>query len=89
MKERGNNDCVLNKVEYTRTVTAVHILLLNYQPNYNYNTQSQYQGVRNQLMFMQRGKTGDDELKQKTIIRNPEENFTKSPAMILEKEDTV
>ena len=43
-----------------RTVTAVQNLLLNFQPNYNSNRQSQSQGVSNQLMFAQRGKMGDD-----------------------------
>ena len=31
------NDYVLNKMEYSRTVTEVQSLLLNYQPNYNSN----------------------------------------------------
>ena len=55
------NDYVLNKAEYTRTVTAVQSLLLNYQPSYNYNRNSQSNGVSNQLMFAQRGKTRDNE----------------------------
>ena len=49
---------VLKKVEYSRTVSTVQILLLNYQPNYNYNKNYQSNGVRNQLMFAQRGKAG-------------------------------
>ena len=65
------NDCVLNKAKYPRTVTVVQILLLNYQPNYNSNSQSQYQGVRNQLMFAQRGENGDDEVKTKYYKQNP------------------
>ena len=47
LKKRNNNEYVWNKAEYTRTVTVVKRLLLNYQPNYNYNRQSQSQGVIN------------------------------------------
>ena len=36
LKKRVNNDYVLNKAEYPRTVTAVNILLLNYHPTYAY-----------------------------------------------------
>ena len=61
LKKRVKNDYVLNKSKYPSMVTAVHSLLLNYQPNYNFNKNSQSNGVRNQLMFAQRGKTGDDE----------------------------
>ena len=39
----------------------VQSLLLNYQADYNYNEQSQYQGVSNQLIFSQSGKIGYDE----------------------------
>ena len=35
LKKRIENDYVLNKAEYPRTLTAVQSLLLNYQPNYN------------------------------------------------------
>ena len=55
------NDYVLNKAEQPRKVTEVQSLLLNYQPNYNSNRSSQFNGVSNQLIFAQRGKTGDDE----------------------------
>ena len=61
MKKCVENNYVFNKAEYPITVTAVQIILLNSQPNYNYNRQYKSQGVRNQLMFAQRGKTGDDE----------------------------
>ena len=61
LKKRVENDQVLNKVEYPRTVTAVQIINLNYQHNYNSNTQYQSQDVRNQLMFAQHGKNGDEE----------------------------
>ena len=54
------NDYVLKNSLYPRTINLVQILLLNCQPNYNSNSQSQYQGVRNQPMFTQSGKTGDD-----------------------------
>ena len=63
LKKRADNYYVLNEAEYPRTVTAVQSLLLNSQTNYNSNRQSQYQGVRNQLMFSQCGKTRDDEVK--------------------------
>ena len=61
LKKRIENDYVLNKAEYPKTVTAVQSLLLNYQPNYNSHRNSQSNGVRNQIMFAQCGKTGDDE----------------------------
>ena len=35
LKKRVENGDVMNKAEYPRTVTAVHSLILNYQPNYN------------------------------------------------------
>ena len=41
LKKRVENDYVLNKEEYPRTVTVIYRLLLNYQPNYKYNRQSQ------------------------------------------------
>ena len=37
LKKHVDDYFVLNKVEYTRTVTAVKSILLNYQPNYNSN----------------------------------------------------
>ena len=37
LKKRVENDYVVNKLEYPRTVIAVNTILLNYQPNYNYN----------------------------------------------------
>ena len=67
----------------------VQILLLNYQPNYNSNSQFQYQGLRNKLMFTQRGKMGMMMVKQKTINKKPEEILTTSPAIILEKKVTM
>ena len=60
LKKRVDKNDVLNKAEYIRTVTAVQILLLNYQPNYNSNGKFQFQGVINQLMSTHHGKTGDD-----------------------------
>ena len=54
------NDYVLSKEEYPRAVTAFHSLLLKYQPNYNSNKNYQSNGVSNQLIFAQRGKTGDE-----------------------------
>ena len=58
LKKRVENDYVLNKVEFPRTVTAKQSLLLNYQHNYNSNRNSQSNGVSNQIMFAQRGKLG-------------------------------
>ena len=59
LKKHVDNDYILNKAEYPRTYTVKQGLLFNYQPNYNFNRQSQYQVFINQLMFVQRGKTGD------------------------------
>ena len=39
LKKRVKNNYILNKVEYPRTVTTVHSLILNYQHNYNSNSQ--------------------------------------------------
>ena len=61
LKKCVENDYVINKAEYPGTVTVVQSLLLNYQHNYNSNINSQSKGVSNQLIFAQRGKTGDDE----------------------------
>ena len=60
LKKRVENDYVLNKAEYPRIVTAVQSLILNYQSAYNSNGNSQSNGVSNQIMFAQRGKTGDN-----------------------------
>ena len=61
LKRRVDNGYILNKAEYPRNGTAVQSLILNYQSNYNSNRQYQSQGVSNQLMFSQRGKTGDED----------------------------
>ena len=37
LKKRVLNNYILNNPEYPRAVTAVNILLLKYQPNYNSN----------------------------------------------------
>ena len=47
LKKRVENYYVLNKAEYTSTVIVLQSLLLNYQPNYNYNINFQSNGVRN------------------------------------------
>ena len=83
------NDYVLNEAEYLRTIAAVQILLLKYQHNYNYNSKSQSHGVRNQLMFIQRGKTMDYEGKTKEKKQKPEETLTNSPAMIVGVNSTM
>ena len=75
LKNRIENDYVLNKAEYPRTVTAVQSLLLNYQPNYNSHRNSQSNGVSNQLMFAQRGKTGDNEGDRKEKEQRPRRNL--------------
>ena len=75
LKKRIENDYVLNKAEYPSTVTTVHSLLLNYQPNNNSRINSQYNGVSNQLMFAQRGKTGDDEGNRKEKEQRPRRNL--------------
>ena len=51
LKKRIENDYVLNKEEYPRTVTAVQSILLNYQHNYSSDRNYKYNGVSNQLMF--------------------------------------
>ena len=65
----------MNKAEYPSTVTAVQSLLLNYQPNYNSNRNSQSNGVRNQLMFVQRRKNGDNEDDRKEKDQKPRRNL--------------
>ena len=60
LKRRVDNDYILNKAEYPRNGTAVQSLILNYQSNYNSYSKYQSQGVRNQFIFAQRGKTGDN-----------------------------
>ena len=75
IKKRVTNDFVLKKDKYPRTVTAVQRKSLNYQPNYNSNRQFQSQGVSNQIMLAQRGKTGDDEGKTKEDKQTPQINL--------------
>ena len=57
LKKCFENDYVMKNAEYPRIVITLQILLLNYQPNYNSNRNYQYNGVRNQIMFAQHGKT--------------------------------
>ena len=75
LKKRIKNDYVLNKAEYPSTVTTVQSLLLSYQPNYNFHRNSQSNGVSNQLVFAQRGKTGDDEVDGKEKEQRPRRNL--------------
>ena len=75
LKKCAENDYIWNKAEKPRTVTAVQSLLLNYQPNYNYNRKYQSQGVSNQLMCTHRGKTGDDEGEKKDNKQKPWKNL--------------
>ena len=75
LKKRVKNDYVLDRAEYPRTVTAVQSILLKYQPTYNSNRISQSNGVSNQLMFLQHGKTGDDEGDRKEKEQRPRRNL--------------
>ena len=75
LKNRIENDYVLNKAEYPRMVTAVQSLLLNCQPNYNSHRNSQSNRVSNQLMFAQRGETGDGEGNGKDTEQRPRRNL--------------
>ena len=61
LKKRVENDYMLNKAEYPRTVNAGKSLLINYQYNYNFNRNSQSKRVSNHFMFAQHGKTGENE----------------------------
>ena len=60
LKKRVKKDYVISKAENPRTVTTMQSILLNYQHNYNYNINYQPNRVSNQIMFVKRGKTGDD-----------------------------
>ena len=71
LKKHFENNYVLNKVGYPSNVTVLQSLFFNYQPNYNCNGKSQSNGVSNQLMFAQRGKTGDDEGETKDKKQKP------------------
>ena len=75
LKNHVENDYMLNKAEYPRTVTSVQSLPLNYQPNYNSNGNSQSNRVINQLIFVQRGKTGYDEGDGKEKDQIPRRNL--------------
>ena len=76
VRKRINNEYVLNKAEYPSTFTAVQSLLINCQPNYDSNRQSQYQTFGNQLMFTQIGKTVDDEGEKKRIKQIPKQPWS-------------
>ena len=75
LKKRIENYYVLNKAEYPRTVNAVQSLLLNHQPNNNSHRNSQFNGVSEQLMFAQNGKTGGDEDDGKEKKQIPKRNL--------------
>ena len=75
LKKRVENEYVLNKAEYPRTVNALKILLLNYKPNYNSNRNYQSNGVSNQLMFAQQGNTGYNEGNKKEKEQRPRRNM--------------
>ena len=75
LKKRVENDYVLNKAEYPRTVTSVQSLVLNYQLNYKSNRNSQSNGVNNQLIFAQREKNGDNEGNRKEKEQIPRRNM--------------
>ena len=67
LKKRVENDYVPNEAEYPMTVTTLHSLLLNYQPSYNSNINSQYNKVINQLIFTEHGKLGTKKTTEKKI----------------------
>ena len=75
LKKSVENYYVPNKAEFPRTVTAVQSLLLNYQPYYNSDRNSQLNRARNQIIFVQRGKTGDDEGNGKDKDQRPRRNM--------------
>ena len=75
LKKRFGDYYELKKAEYPRTVTAVQSLMLNFQPNYNFNVNSQSNGVSNHLTFVQRGKTGDDGGSVKDKEQRPRRNL--------------
>ena len=75
LKKRVENDYVMKKSEYPRTAAEVYNILLYYQHNYKYNSNSQSNGVRNQLMFAQYGKNGDGKGDRKEKKRRPRRNL--------------
>ena len=75
LKKRIENDYVLNKAEYPKTVTIEQSLLLNYQPTYNSHRNYQPNGVSNHIMFAQHGKTGDDKGDGKEKKQRPRRNL--------------
>ena len=85
LKKRIENDYMLDKAEYQRTVTASQSLLLNYQHNYNSHINSQSNGVSNQIMFAQHGETGYNKGDGNRSSRDPGEIWTTSLAKIVEK----
>ena len=89
LKEHAKNNYASKNTKYIRAVTSVQSQLLNYQHNYDSNRKSQYQGVRNLLMFDQNGKTGNGKHKKKRINEKSEEILTTSHAMIVEEKTTM
>ena len=75
LKNRVENDYVLNKAYYPRTVTTVQSLLLKYQHNYNSNKNSQSNRIRNQIKFVQRRRTGGDRGGRKEKDKRPRRNM--------------
>ena len=73
LKKRVENDYVMNKGEYPRTVNAVQSILLIYQPNYNSNRNSQSNRDSNYIMFVQQGKMGMTKVTEKRRSRDPGE----------------
>ena len=89
LKENVENDYVLNKAEYSRNITGVQSLFLNYQNNYNYIRQFQYQGVSNQHMLHSMENLGLMNVKQKRINKLHEETLTTSPEIIVREKFTM
>ena len=52
-------------------MTALHSLLLKYQPNYNFNRNFQSNRFRSHLIFAQHGKTGDNKGDRKEKDQRP------------------
>ena len=75
LKKRVENDYFLNKAEYPITLTAVHSLLLKYQPNYKSNINYQSNGVIKQIKFSQRRKNGNNEGDKKEKEQRPRRNL--------------
>ena len=64
-----------NFADLKKRVKNDYVILLKYQPNYSSNRNYQSNGVRNQIMFAQHGKTGDGEGVGKEKEQRPRRNL--------------